>query len=212
MYSDLDLTACFDLLGIEIQRRGEIVVWLTAHLEDGTRRWAAMYKYHDGFYSQSTDRGQSGPTRQMSYPFADMITGINFASLEMGCPALASKDFLQLVRRELESAAYPMTGLNLETVDALSNQVPSKIPTKDQKDPLGPPPREFFIQQDIANRSSSGLALSEYEDRDCWLGNFIEMLRNEGECVYSLSWDSGQPGSGADVEYITEFLGEYWVS
>ncbi|MBD2393545.1 hypothetical protein H6G11_04655 [Cyanobacterium aponinum FACHB-4101] len=38
-----------------------------------------------------------------------------------------------------------------------------------------------------------------------------ELMQEEGEVVYSLCWDSGTPGAGADCELIYSWKGQYVV-
>lgn len=38
----------------------------------------------------------------------------------------------------------------------------------------------------------------------------IDIIVNNGEQVYSLYWDSGNPGAGADIEYIYLYQGKYY--
>jgi hypothetical protein len=180
-------------------------------LPDATQRWAAIYKYRDAFYFQTTDTGQGGPYMNLSLPFAEMISGVDLDSLAIGSAALACKDFIQLVREELENFVYPVTGLDLEIIDALANRLDSQNPAENLNESVGSPPVEFFRQREIANQNGSGLALHKNEDPDSWIGNFIALIEAQGDCVYKLFWDSGGPGAGADAEYIIYFLGHYWA-
>ena len=38
-----------------------------------------------------------------------------------------------------------------------------------------------------------------------------DRIIDEGETVYSQSWDSGAPGAGADVESVLKYDGKYWA-
>lgn len=38
----------------------------------------------------------------------------------------------------------------------------------------------------------------------------IELIKEQGDCVCSLFWDSGGPGAGADYEQIYKYKDEYW--
>jgi hypothetical protein len=50
--------------------------------------------------------------------------------------------------------------------------------------------------------------MSELDDLDEGL---TERIREQGECVCSIHWDSGAPGSGAGVDSIYKFKDEYWL-
>jgi hypothetical protein len=52
---------------------------------------------------------------------------------------------------------------------------------------------------------SKSHAMNEPDDDN----NLVEVICEEGECVCSLHWDSGAPGSGAGVLSIYKFKNEY---
>jgi hypothetical protein len=52
--------------------------------------------------------------------------------------------------------------------------------------------------------------MSEELDLDTCLNIFFELIREQGEEVCSLYWDSGGPGAGAGTEKIYKFRDLYW--
>jgi hypothetical protein len=44
-FDGLEINSCFRLLGMAVQREGELITWFSAILQPGIRRWAAVHKY-----------------------------------------------------------------------------------------------------------------------------------------------------------------------
>jgi hypothetical protein len=210
LYDGLQLDACLRLLGLEIQRVGKLIIWFSANLESGIQRWAAVYEYEGGYYAQSTDSGQTGPYTGVSDAFARTISDIDMSSLEIGGVSMSPQEFIELLREELRDAKYEIPGLDSQRIEAVANKMPSSDHAE-EKAPVVPTFDEFLYHRETANATGSIFQLWPGEDPKEWKGNFLELLKAKGREVYSQSWDSGGMCSNG-VEYIEEFLGQYWAA
>lgn len=208
---EFDLESCLCLLGLEVQRQGELVIWFSAGLQSGTRRWAAIYKYQGSYYGQATDVGQSSPSKELSGPFGVLIYDVEIDSLEIGGLSIPAKSFIQLLRKELKYARYKIPGLDVSGIKALAKKMPPITETEERNLKSYPAFDEFLKQQEFARANGSIFKLWEDEDSDEWKAKFDDLLSQNGDCVYSLYWDSGGPGAGAGSETIEYFLGKYWA-
>jgi hypothetical protein len=209
-YDGLQLDACLRLLGAEIQRTGKIIIWFSSNLESGTKRWAAIYEYEGGYHAQSTDAGQTGRCAELSGAFGVAISDIDIASLKIGGVSMPQKSFIQLLRRELQDAAYGIFGLDSQRIDAVATKMSDDDDTENKADGDAGY-AEFVRRRESANTAGSPIKLWPGEDPEQWEDDFLQLLNKNGRMVYSLFWNSGAPGAGADIEYIEEFLGHYWV-
>ena len=120
------------------------------------------------------------------------------------------KSFIQLLRKELKAAKYEIPGLpSLERIKALAKTLPSSGHIEN-KAPGDATLDAFIHHQEIANAGGSIFKLWPGENPDEWEDNFVDLLNEHGRRVYTICWDSGGPGAGADLECIDEFLGRYW--
>jgi hypothetical protein len=159
---------------------------------------------------QTTDAGQGGPYQDLSSPLVDVVSGVDLLSMKIGTGKLQANEFIQTVRAELDAAEYPMSSLDLQMIEMLANSLASSVPleNRDESSQVSP---EFFRQREISNATGSGVALHKNEDSDSWMGNFIELVQSQGDCVYQEYWGSGGPGAGVDTEFIVYVLGRYWA-
>jgi len=130
------------------------MIWFSANLKSGNRRWAAVYEYQKQFYGQTTDAGQTRPFSKLSGAFGAMISDVDIYSLQIEGTSMPTKNFIQLLRKQLRSAKDAIDGLSSERIAVIAKKISSSSDIgirKAQAAELD----EFLNQREMANEVGS---------------------------------------------------------
>jgi hypothetical protein len=207
----LDYELCPRILGKEVQRSGSLVYWFSARDVNYPARpiWGAIYKYYSLFYTQVTPLGQAGPFGTLAEALRQRSFIVRKDTAEIGCSMISPNDLVPILQVEKETP-----------LDRITVHAPPKLGKTGVDDPFSVvspnasqfgPPEDFYVAREAGSNAGTIFELEDHVDSDLWMEDFQELLNQNGRRVFTLYWDSGGPGAGADVEYVDQFAGYFWA-